>query len=292
MERAGFKGGLPAWTLGDFIEAADPVLAWLRARSPQYSRGNRFELYAASAKKAAAAEGDRWLTPVVHEGLQSLMELYYVSRALDDSVRVPPETIDALLEGAAGKSREAPGTPWNFQFELFSHALLRLSGLSEVTIAEPDLLVPAGDANLCLAVKRMSTDRPSAIHKRFKEALGQIREREEEGLVVLSLRAQTVAPTPASEAAFTSLIDSLRRYVDSGQGKRGLGFLVFGFHFYPEPAVNGHINAQTDVTFSMHLTNVAEDSQAAMRSWLAARGKQLLTSLVREHAQLRSRWWA
>jgi hypothetical protein len=193
---------LPPFTIRSALNGAVHVrerLAHAGIRLPPRHRLQRAEETIRELLASNAVRRDRAVQvsrTQLGEMLRTILEQFFIVRALasDPSVVTPElqHRLKAILSGGDAPGDDRRTAARDVQFELVIAALLRLAGVRGVHWAEPDLRIPAGDQDLCLAVKRISSTRQ--FERRVKGAIKQIRRQKGMGLIVLGLDAFTGGP--------------------------------------------------------------------------------------------------
>ena len=252
-ERTGrFRESLRLLTGRDTIASADVTLRHLRQlgiRVPNPNRISQARDYLLhlgnQAEVAGAAVGDY---EMVGEAFRTLVESFFIVRAADPGDPTQRDSLPRLLEGAETPGRDANPKARSTQFELFVYSLLRLGGVSGVSMGEPDIRIQACTEFLGLAVKRLTS--PAALEKRVKEAAGQIRDSGASGLIVLGLDPFVTGQTERNATRYVRRITSecaglvtAREYSGFVLGIFGMGTRFFsaapdgtlrlGIHFAP-----------------------------------------------------------
>lgn len=174
------------------------ILAMLAKRGLQTNPGNRLERAVRITEAANADfEAGRYIRPEDTEGNRRLLEAYrtlwdalFVMHAVVDrpkaSGALGNDVLSAFLFGADLPSEDANPHPRNTQFEAYVAASLILSGLT-ITRAEPDFRMLFHGEEVGVAVKRLTSIRPTKVYDRLREATNQIRDSALKGFAAVNL---------------------------------------------------------------------------------------------------------
>jgi len=149
------------------------------------------------------AETDFATQRLILEHQSTLLDALLVVFALDER-KVGPRAIkevhlSALLEGADLPLSEGHDRSRDFQFEAVVGASLALAGL-QVQFGEPDFHVAFYDSEIGVAVKRISSAKPTKVYDRLREANQQLRANALQGIAVVNLDAWPSDLEPAESA--------------------------------------------------------------------------------------------
>ncbi len=174
------------------------ILAMLAKRGLQTNPGNRLERAVRIIEASNSDyEAGRFIRPEDTEGNRRLLEAFrtlwdalFVMHAVVDRPRASGalgnEVLSGFLFGADLPSEDANPLPRNTQFEAYVAATLILSGLT-VTRAEPDFRMLFHGEDVGVAVKRLTSTKPSKVYDRLREATHQIRDSELQGFAAVNL---------------------------------------------------------------------------------------------------------
>jgi hypothetical protein len=219
-----FTLAMRRWRVRHLLVAADVTLARLKelgvAPPPdnRLARARRLVHRVVSAPDEAGAlsgsERERFAAAA-----HTIFELFFIVRVMDAADTLAPERLAVTLGGRDTPGEDSTTLARDAQFELLAAALLRLGGIRGVHLGEPDVRIPAGQATLGVAVKRISS--PKQLRKRVRKAINQIREQEQPGgLVVLGLDSFVKGLSPnEAHAMADETAAHCRQFVKSLRGE-------------------------------------------------------------------------
>jgi predicted hotdog family 3-hydroxylacyl-ACP dehydratase len=155
------------------------------------------------------------------------MEQYLIVRAITEPNDALKERLRWLLKGAVHPHRKDETQPYDVQFELFAGAALTHAGIQGVRLDEPDWRIVAGDREVGIAAKRVSSNRNYT--KLVRKAISQIRRQGCPGVIVLNLDAVVGTLEPSEAAAqVTAMVKEARQLVATLKAE-DIVFCLFGF---------------------------------------------------------------
>jgi hypothetical protein len=192
VKRPWTAGAFPGPTdAGGLMNAADIALRRLRELRIPFPENSRLERARAHVAAVQAREDDQASNEVLAEAVRTIFEMYWICRALGDSVGRPDDKrlTNSLAQMLGGPDvfrdeDELTSRPRNTQFELFVGAWLAAGGV-HVVLAEPDLLMQYGDRVIGVAAKRVRSR--AKLKRRVVEAANQIRKSAGSGFIVLNV---------------------------------------------------------------------------------------------------------
>jgi len=194
------------------VRAVDLTLERLRTLEVRLPPDNRLTRAGKSLKIAAGVPWDELSEPMqatVFEATRTVLEQHLIVRAMLASGHDVRERLRWLLKGADLPGQTEETTPRDVQFELVVGALLIMGGIQGVRPSEPDWRIRAGEREVGVAAKRISSRKN--MTKTFRDAIGQLRRQDLSGLVIVNLDQIARSPTPEEEQAkVTELVNGLR----------------------------------------------------------------------------------
>lgn len=158
---------------------------------------------------------------------RTVMEQYLIVRAITEPHDALKERLRWLLKGAVHQGRKGSTQPYDVQFELFAGATLVHAGIQEVRLEEPDWRIRAGDREIGLAAKRVSSRKNYT--KLVRKAVAQIRGQGCPGVIVLNFDALCGTEERFEAAArVTALVKEARQLVATLEAE-DVVFCLFGF---------------------------------------------------------------
>jgi hypothetical protein len=161
------------------------------------------------------------------EAARTLMEQYLIVRAIIEPNKALKERLRWLLKGDVRPNRKSSTHPYDVQFELFAGTALIHAGIHGVRLEEPDWRIRAGEREVGVAAKRVSSIKNYT--KLVRDAIRQIRRQGCPGVIVLNFDA-LCSTDVRSEAAsrVTALVKEARELVRSVEAEEVI-FCLFGF---------------------------------------------------------------
>jgi len=209
--------------------------------------------------------------------VKTILEQYLIVRAIHEPSDALKERLRWLLEGNVCPGRKSKTQPYDVQFELFAGATLMHAGIQGIRLEEPDWRIPAGDREVGIAAKRVSSR--NNFTKLVRKAVSQIRGHGGSGVIVLNLdRLVTEGPSEASTKV-TALVKEARQLVASLQAEEAV-FCLFGFatSFHVLPSPDGGILSSELFThgevIEPDLTNAAK-----IKAWFHMLGGNIMRSV-------------
>ncbi len=161
------------------------------------------------------------------EAARTVMEQYLIVRAIAEPNDALKERLWWLLKGPLRPGRKDASQPYDVQFELFAGAALMHAGIQGVQLDEPDWRIAAGDREVGIAVKRVSSRKNYAklVHK----AVSQIRNQGCPGVIVMNFDALVGTDKPYEAAVrVTSMVREAREFMRTLEAEDAV-FCLFGF---------------------------------------------------------------
>jgi len=121
------------------------------------------------------------------QAARTLMEQYLIVRAIIEPNDALKERLRWLLRGEVRPNRRTSTQPYDVQFELFAGAALVHAGIQGVRLEEPDWRIRAGQREIGVAAKRVSSTKNYT--KTIRDAIRQIRGQGCPGVIVLNFDA-------------------------------------------------------------------------------------------------------
>ena len=163
----------------------------------------------------------------VGEATRTVFEQYLITRSIVLPSKELRERLRWLLEGPDLPRKDAKTSAHDVQFELLAGAVLALAGISGVRLDEPDWRIPAGDREITVAAKRLSSLKSTT--KRVRDAIGQIRRQLIPGIILLNLDQLVGGMSPGEATQFvTSAVKEFRQLVARWKVE-DIVFALFGF---------------------------------------------------------------
>jgi len=161
------------------------------------------------------------------EAARTLMEQYLIVRAVIEPTKALKERLRWLLRGEVRPNRKSSTQPYDVQFELFAGAALVHAGIQGVRLEEPDWRIRAGEREVGVAAKRVSSTKNYT--KIVRDAIRQIRGQGCPGVIVLNFDA-LCGTDVRSEAArrVTAWVKEARALVRTVEAEDVI-FCLFGF---------------------------------------------------------------
>jgi len=161
------------------------------------------------------------------QAARTILEQYLIVRAIRDPNEALKERLRWLLKGSVRPRRKDQTQPYDVQFELFAGASLTHAGIQGVRLDEPDWRVAAGDREIGIAAKRVSSRKnyTKLVHR----AISQIRGQGCPGVIVLNLDAPIGNDDPSAAAdRVTAMVKEARKLVATLEAE-DVVFCLFGF---------------------------------------------------------------
>jgi len=197
------------WTLDQVVAAGCFVQERLRewgVRVPCENRLERASRLVAEASIVPWADIPKRVQLQVAEAARTVIEQYLIVYAIDAPGDRLRERLRWLLTGGEYAAADARTTPYDVQFELFVGAALVYAGIRGVHLEEPDWRIPAGESEIALAAKRISSRK--SLTKRVRKAIAQIRRYELPGLILLNV--DSLADRSRPDVAATTVTEVLK----------------------------------------------------------------------------------
>jgi hypothetical protein len=170
-----------------------------------------------------AAEARRDLS----EAATTVMEQYLIVRAITEPNDALKKRLWWLLKGPLRPGRKDASQPYDVQFELFAGAALIHAGIQGVRLDEPDWRIPAGNQEVGIAAKRVSSRKNYT--KLVQKAISQIRGQGCPGVIVLNFDALVGTDRPCEAAMrVTSMVKEGRELMRTFEAE-DVVFCLFGF---------------------------------------------------------------
>ena len=161
------------------------------------------------------------------QAARTVLEQYLIVRAIHDQNKALKDRLRWLLKGSVRPRRKDQTQPYDVQFELFAGAALTHAGIEGVRLDEPDWRVAAGDREVGIAAKRVSSRKNYT--KLVRKALSQIRGQGCPGVVVLNFDALIENEDPSAAAGqVTAMVKEARQLVATLNAE-DVVFCLFGF---------------------------------------------------------------
>jgi hypothetical protein len=186
-------------------------LAQLAVPLPGGNRIVRARALISRASLGIGLEGERaaeFLTRLL-EAYRTIFEFYLIVMAITGGRDSLLPTLAKALSGADTPAKDANTQGRDLQFESLVGALVRHSGIMGVSAAEPDFLIKAGDTNIGVAAKRITSSNRKKVRKRVSEAIRQLKGQGVAGVIMLGLDGpvSAVIQSMGHEAATDALKD-------------------------------------------------------------------------------------
>jgi hypothetical protein len=195
---------MPRWTGAHALASADETRGRLRTLGVALPPGNRLDR--AERIVASGIGGTREIA--AH---RTLLEHYFITTAVRRAGPTLTKNLAWLLSGADEPSADSSTTPRDMQFELFVASVLAHGGVRGIRLGEPDLRIQAGDQEIGVAVKRLTSARKMTT--RVREAIRQIRRQDMTGLIVVNLDAYADSRGSAAPDECSAKVLELRMLV-------------------------------------------------------------------------------
>lgn len=163
----------------------------------------------------------------VSQAARTVMEQYLIVRAIAEPNDVLKERLRWLLKGPVAPNRTDDTQPYNVQFELCVGAALTHAGIQGVRLEEPDWRIVAGDREIGIAAKRVSSAKNYA--KLVRKAISQMRAHGCPGMIVLNFDPQIATDEPAAAAARVTAMVKEGRELIRTLNAEDVVFGLFGF---------------------------------------------------------------
>ena len=230
------------------------------------------------------------LSEQILEAHRSIMELYLVACALDGRTDSFATVVPAALGGSLLARHDSTSAGRNFQFEVFTAAVLRLAGIGGVTLAEPDIRIAAGDTHVGIAAKRIRSFAGRKREQHLHKAVEQLRLQGLGGYVFLNLDSVVSDAFLAdghstAKLLLSNLTERAHEYIlrvqarDLARGIYGFAEGVFGFAtLLGWDASASPANLTLDVS-CYGAVGVPTEGQESFLRFLAGRGEYLTVRL-------------
>lgn len=276
------------WSTDQQIAALQHGTDWLWRAIGKRLSGTRWERYRQILESNLIGPLDLGRRRQVSDAIRSGLELYLIARACEvQDIDPRVELLEAVVSGIPGEGKSAASAPWDAQHELFSLAMVSMSGIKDMWLAEPDIAIAMGPFTLGIPVKRVKNCSGNRLRSRLRECVKQTRANVDRGFAILDVADPALEFVSDAHAALEPSREYLARTLP-GDDPDGwlLGFVLISLQF--NWARTDAIDRVESLSFTIlaHLANVQEQERTRVVDWLSARGRRLLNNFELELARL------
>jgi hypothetical protein len=269
FSQALLAAGFVEWSLRDF-----------GLRIPADNRMNRAAQVVQVATQTTWEEMSLEYRQDLSQAARTILEQYLIVRAIHDPNDALKERLRWLLKGSVRPRRKDQTQPYDVQFELFAGAALTHAGIQGVRLDEPDWRVEAGDREIGIAAKRVSSRKnyTKLVHK----AISQIRGQGCPGVIVLNFDELIGNDEPLVAAdRVTAMVKEARQLVATRKAE-DVVFCLFGFATSFEllwSPVGGVLGSQLFTHGEVIEPNLSNASK--IKAWFGLLGSNIMHSVTR-----------
>ena len=279
------------WSQDFAIRSADTSQSRLRSLGVQVPSPNR--IARAKARLISNRESGSYLPAgtgtdvarAIMEAHRTLMESFIITSALDIPDELLRLTLKRLLEGHDHAAGDAKSTPRDMQFELLLAAIMKLGGIADVKMGEPDIQFQMGALTLGVAVKRVRS--PRKLGERVGEALRQLEQQSLQGFIALKVDAAAEHAflehgEEAVHHAVTAIVARAAARVDQCDAEgRVMGIVGLATVFAMQDFDDGYaFSIPTSVAMHWRVPRGMEDTVVSFSDRFGARLSSRLRSLL------------
>lgn len=279
------------WSQELAIRSADVSLSRLRNLGVGIQPANRIaraKAHLLNHREAGSlfpAGTDTQVVRMMMEAHRTLAESYVITSALDQPDETLRATLARLLQGHDSANGDSRSTPRDMQFELLIAALMKLGGIPDVVMGEPDIRFHLGAQVLGVAAKRVRSRRK--LRERVGEALRQLEQNSMDGIIALNVdacaeRAFARDGEDAVHPAVTAIVEGAAERVGQLDPDGSvIGIVAFGTVFGMHEAEDGY-GCSLSMSVAMHwrVSEGREHSVTAFSERFASRLSSRIRSLV------------
>lgn len=276
------------WSTDQQIAALRYGTDWLQSAIDKQLQRTRWDRYRQLLESHVVGPLDLGRRREIGDALRSGLELYLIARACEERGITPDRVLlGKMVSGVPGESKHVDSAPWDAQHELLSLAMVIMSGIKDVRLGEPDVVIGMGRMNLGIPVKRVTRSSSSRLQSRLRECVRQTRSAVDRGFAIFDIADPTLELAVDANSALEPSRNYLARIL-SKEDPNGwlLGFTLLNLQFDWIRTDLGDRVQNVSLACLSHLANVQAEERTRVLDWLSARGQRLLRSFEFELARL------